>query len=513
MFFKARPLEFEAKKPIVILNKDDAEDLGTKVLDRVLLKIAKKSLVAIINIAEHLIPRGEIGLYGSVQEKLNVGFGDKIEVIVADTPKSLLHIRKKLTGNILKTDEIREIIDDIVKQTLSDIEITSFVIALYNHGMTMNETAALSMAMADTGKRLDIKNKLVFDKHSIGGIPGDKTSLLLVPAIASFGLTIPKTSSRSITSPAGTADRMECLCPVELDIDEIKSVVKKTNGCLVWGGAVELAPADDIFIQIEYPLSIDPLLLPSVMSKKKAVNARYVVIDIPTGKGAKMKTIEEAQDLGKSFIELGKKLGIKVECASTFGEQPLGYAIGPALEAREALRTLLTGKGPDDLVGKVVHLGSVLLDFKRVKNSKQKMYDSIRSGKAGEKMREIIEEQGGNPNVKPEDVPVGSDTVKIKSSRSGKVLWLNNNAIRAIARSAGAPKDKGAGILLYKKLNDPVKKGETLFEIYTEKSYKLERALRDAKNLNVVGVGKSYEMVLAEIPEEEEHRKYFILER
>ncbi len=513
MFLRARPLEFEALKPIVVLNKSDADDLGVKALDRVELLFNRLKINAIVNISQRMMPAGEIGLYGSVQEKLKANFGDNIKVLAADRPESLSYIRKRMSGRSLSSGELRKIIEDVVGQALSEIEITSFVISLYNHGMSSREAAALSMAMARTGKTLHFPGRRIFDKHSIGGVPGDKTSMLLVPTVAAAGLTIPKTSSRSITSPAGTADRVECLCPVTLSIPEIRRVVQKTNGCMAWGGAVDLAPADDIFIQIEYPLAIDPLLLPSVMSKKKAVSADFLVIDIPTGRAVKIKSIEEAQELGRSFVELGKKLGIRVDCVSSFGEQPIGYGIGPALEAREALTTALTGKGPRDLIEKVSHLASVLFDFNRNRNSKQKAMDIIRNGKMGKKFLEIIEAQGGNPRIKPEDLPVGDKVVKIKSNRNGKVFWFNNASIARIAREAGAPKDKGAGILLHKKLNDKVRKGETLFEIYAEKNYKLDRALELSKELNIIGIGKDYEMVLAEIPEEEEHRKYFILER
>ncbi|RLJ08078.1 MAG: thymidine phosphorylase, partial [Candidatus Aenigmatarchaeota archaeon] len=311
-------------------------------------------------------------------------------------------------------------------------------------------------------------------------------------------------------SPAGTADRMECLAPVELEMEEIKRVVEQTGGCLVWGGAVELAPADDLLIQIEYPLAIDPLLLPSVMSKKKAVQAKYVVIDIPTGRGAKIKTIGEANELAERFIELGKRLGIQVKCVSTFGEQPIGFGIGPALEAREAL-TALKGKPPADLLDKVMHIASTLLGFKN-KGAEKRVLQIIKSGKAERKLREIIEAQGGDPKVQPEDIPIGEKCVKIKSGERGRILWINNHAIARIAREAGAPSDKGAGILLRKKLGDKVEKGDVLLEIYAEKGFKLNRALELAEELDVMGIGERYEMLLAKIPEEK-HKRIFILER
>lgn len=513
MFLKARPLEIEAMKPIIIMNKEDAKELDVRPLDRVELKLKGKKLTAIVNTAEVFVLQGEIGLSEGVHEDLRAKMGDKISVKEAERPESIMFIRNKLSGKTLKPSEIEEVVRDVVNQSLSDIEVTAFVAGLYMHGTSSEEVAALSRAMSETGKSLKFRNREIFDKHSIGGIPGDKTSMILVPVIAAAGLTIPKTSSRAITAPAGTADRMECLCPVDLTMEEIKKVVNKTGGCLVWGGSLELAPADDMFIQIEYPLSIDPLLLPSIMSKKKAVNAKYVVIDIPTGRGVKIKTPQEAEDLAKKFIDLGKKLGIKVNCVSTFADQPIGYAIGPALEARETLNTIERGVGPKDLLDKVNCLGSVLLDFKGIRKSSHKICEILKSGKANKKLREIIEAQGGDPKIKPEDIPVGQKKIKIKSNTSGKVLWINNHFITRIARMAGAPKDKGAGILLHRKLGDPVKKGDVLFEIYAEKNYKLKMALKIFEGSKVFGVGKKYSIVLAEIPEEHEKKKYFILER
>lgn len=512
MLLKVMPLRLEAKKPIVILNKVDAWDLGVKPLDRVELRAGRKKEIAIVNIAERFVKTGSIGLYSRVQDDLNVKAGRLLDVTPSEPPESLGFIRKRLAGNRLRPGEISQIVRDVVDEKLSEIEVTSFVISLYNHKMTMSEAAALSKAMTLTGETLDLGKKEIYDKHSIGGIPGDGTSILLVPIVSAAGLTIPKTSSRAITAPAGSADRMECLCPVELGLEEIKRVVKKTNGCLVWGGAVDLAPADDAFIRIEYPLSIDPMLLPSVLSKKKAVGARYVVIDIPTGRGVKVKTADEAEELANQFIELGKKLEMVVSCASTLGEQPIGYAVGPALEAREALQSI-NGRGPQDLTDKAVHLSSILFDFKGIKNSKGKALDILKSGKAEKKLREIIRAQGGDPGIKVDDIPVGPKRVRIKSNTSGKVLWINNSTVIEVARTAGAPKDKGAGILFHRKMGDTVKKGDVLFEIYAEKAYKMNRALKIAKENEFIEVGRRYRMLLEKIPARKKHEEFFVLER
>ncbi len=513
MKLKAKIVGLDADKPIVIINKEDAEDIDVRPLDRVELDFKGEKGTAIVNIATRFVNPGEIGLYGEIAEHMKVKHNDVVEVTPSAPPSSLIHIREKLSGKTLKEDDINKIVEDTVHRKLSEIEMTAFVTALHYHGMTTNEVAALSKAMAFTGKTLDLGKKKIYDKHSIGGVPGDKTSMLLVPIVGAAGLTIPKTSSRAITSPSGTADRFECLAPVELEIEEIKEVVKKINCCLVWGGAVDLAPADDLFIKIEYPLSIDPLLLPSVMSKKKAVGAKYLVIDIPTGEGTKIKTTKEAENLAEDFIELGRKLKINTVGASTYGEQPIGYAIGPALEAREALTTLIYGKGPEDVVDKVTHIAGILLDFKMGKGGKKEAMRLLSNGKAYRKLREIIEAQGGDPDIKPDYIEIGSEKAEVRSSVSGIVGWIDNHSIVEIARAAGTPNDKGAGILLHKKMGDKVKKGDTLFEIYAEKAYKLERSLKLAEDLRVMGVGKKVEMLLEKIPRRVDHPKYFILER
>ncbi|MCP8308122.1 MAG: AMP phosphorylase [archaeon] len=513
MKFKVKVLGIEAgRKLIVIMDDKDASLLGVRTSDRVQVTYKDKSVIAIVNIATRF-PRNTIGVFDEVQSGLGVRSGDEVDLFPVKRPESLTYIHDKILGYGLNSQEIRAIVRDVVDQQLSDIELASFVTTLHVRGTDMNEIEALSRAMVETGQILEWENHPILDKHSIGGVPGDKTTILVVPIVAAAGFTIPKTSSRAITSPAGTADRVESLCPVDLSLEEIRDVVKKTKACLAWGGTLDLAPADDLFIQVEYPLSIDPLLLPSIMSKKKAIGADFVVIDLPTGRGSKIKTIGEAQHLARNFIELGERLGIKVECAVTFGEQPIGFAVGPALEAREALQALM-GKGPVDLQDKAINLASMLLEMSGVECSRDEATRILRTGKAEAKLREIISSQGGNPRIKPEDIKVGDKVAKVVSNHDGKVLWINNNDIVQIAREAGAPKEKGAGVLLKVKIGNEVVKGDVLFEIYAERSQKLESAFALAENLKPIGVGQRYDvMIMSRIPAKAQHERAFILER
>lgn len=307
MNLRARLLNIQAGgQNIAILGETDASSLGVHSSDRVKITFKDKGIVAIVNVAVNFA-RGSVGLYDETSRKLEIRNEDEAEVEAATLPESLSYIHAKIRNERLRENEIEAIIKDVVERHLSGIELSSFLTALYIYGLSMDEIESLSKAMVKTGRTLSLDKKPILDKHSIGGIPGDKTSILVVPIIAAAGFTIPKTSSRAVTSPAGTADRVESLCPVNLSVEEMRDVVEKTNGCLVWGGALELAPADDLFIQIEYPLAIDPMLLPSIMSKKKAIGATHVVLDIPTGRGAKMKTIGDANALATDFIDLGKR--------------------------------------------------------------------------------------------------------------------------------------------------------------------------------------------------------------
>ena len=500
-------------KRIAILAEETASQLGVHSSDRIYITYCEQQIIAIANLATHF-PKNRIGLYEEISETLGVKTDETVSVQLAQLPESLRYVRAKLRGERLRQHDMVTIVKDVVERHLSEVEIAAFLTALKIYGLSMGENEALSRAMVETGKTLDFGEAPILDKHSIGGLPGDKTSMLVVPIVAAAGFTIPKTSSRAVTSPAGTADRVETLCPVNLSINEIKEVVDKTNGCLVWGGALDLAPADDLFIQVEYPLGIDPLLLPSIMSKKKAIGATHVAIDIPTGNGAKIKNMTEAYTLASDFVDLGMRLGLSIQCALTFGEQPLGHAVGPALEAQEAL-TALMGDGPADLKEKAVSLAGMLFSMVGVEAGRQKAEHMLKSGRAEKKLREIIEAQGGNPAVKPDEIPVGAKKAELNANQAGRVLWISTEDIIHIAREAGAPREKGAGVMLKAKLGEAVKKDGVLLEIYAERSSKLQSALELAQRVQPVVLSKRPEerMLLDKFPEKIADEQPFMLER
>ncbi len=484
-------LAVETGRFIAVLSENDMKELGIHVSDRVKIIAGDKAATAIADSTTTFVEKGEIALFQDLKKVLDVDDGSDVEVRVTKPPQSVKYIKKKMEGAALEDTEIRAIIEDVVDNNLSDVELTSYITSAYINGFTMDETVALTKAMVETGQNIDFGSDCV-DKHCIGGVAGN-TTMLVVPIVAAAGLTMPKTSSRAITSPAGTSDTMEVLAPVGFSIDELKAIVKKTGACMIWGGAVNLAPADDRIIRVEYPLSIDPegQVLASVMAKKKSVGSDYVVIDIPVGDGAKISSMEEATSLAHKFIELGKRLDMAVECLITDGSAPIGAGIGPALEARDVMLAL-DNRGPLDLINKSLDLAGALFELaeKAPKGEGRKMAENIlQSGKAMAKMREIIAAQGGNPDISADDIPVGQYTHEVTSAIRGSVRAINNKAISKVARMAGAPKDQGAGIYLHIGVGDEVEEGQPLYTIYSENENKLEEAIACDAELNPMRVG------------------------
>jgi AMP phosphorylase len=499
--FKVRHINIDAGEHTVILGARDAKELGVRSLERIKVFTKERTVTAIVETSQELIADGEIGLLHDTYLELCPDGEAEVDAVAAEKPESVDYIKKKLEGNSLSQSEIRAIVKDIVNHNLSDIELTAYVVANQVKGMNIDETTELTKAMVETGDTIEFDRGPIFDFHSIGGVPGNKVTLLVVPIVASAGLLIPKTSSRAISSAGGTADIFEVLCNVDLPKEKIKSVTESVGGVICWGGSVNMAPADDIIIRVEYPLSIDPYsqVIASVMAKKKAVNADYFLLDIPTGPNTKVTDMKVARNYARDFIEVGRRLGIRVECAITYGGQPVGTHVGPAAEAREALLQLEGKIQSDSVVEKSCAMAGLLLEMGGLAhgNGREMAKEILTSGRALAKLREIIGAQGGNPDIKGEDVKMGALVEQVVSRTDGFVTAVNNRYVARIVRTAGAPKDKGAGMVLNKKRGHKVEKGEVLFTIHADNQRKLEAAKLVARTHNPFTVEG---MVLEHIP-------------
>jgi len=443
-------------KFIAVLNEKTAHALDLFAGDRIsIVNDAKGKLTAILDITESKdVKDNQIGLYSETWNKLKVKHGDKIFVSIAEKPKSTLYIREKLNGKELSAEKIDAIINDVVNEDLSEIELTYFISAAYTKGMSDKETIALTKSIVKHGNRLVFKkNDIIADKHCIGGVPGNRTTMIVVPIVACAGIKVPKTSSRAITSPAGTADTMEVLANVQNDAKKLTQIVNKVGACITWGGGVDIAAADDKMIRVRHPLSLDPkgMLLASIMAKKYAVGAKYVLIDIPFGKEVKVKTQKQANDLKRDFEHIGSLLGIKVKVIITNGSQPIGRGIGPTLEAIDVLKVLKNEpEAPYDLRAKALMMAGVELEFtgKAKKGQGEKMATEIlTSGKAYKKFMEIVEAQGAKH---PKLIP-GPLFFHVTSPREGVIKAFQTKRSRTSRASRALQKTKTRAFIFTKK--------------------------------------------------------------
>ncbi|UZE50441.1 thymidine phosphorylase family protein [Rhodopseudomonas sp. P2A-2r] len=437
---------------------------------RVELRCNSKVLLATLLITDDdgLVDPDDIGLSEPAFRRFAEPAGTLVMVTPAAAPDSLDAVRGKIQGRTLNAAQIDAIIDDLTHYRYSDMEIAAFLISSASF-MTSDELLALVRAMAGAGTQLKWSSPIVVDKHCIGGIPGNRTSMIVVPIVAAHGLTIPKTSSRAITSPAGTADTMEVLARVDLGVGEMKEVVAACNGCLVWGGHVNLSPADDILISVERPLSLDTReqMVASIMSKKLAAGSTHLLIDLPVGPTAKVTNALEAMRLRKLFEFVGDHFGISVEVITTDGRQPIGSGIGPVLEAQDVMAVLANDPmAPADLREKSLRLAAHLLEYDpqlRGGSGYARARELLDSGAALKKMQKVIDAQGPSSCR----TTLGTSTFDVTASADGTVVGIDCLQLNRLARTAGAPIDKGAGIKLFKKIGDRVDQGEPLYRVYT----------------------------------------------
>ncbi len=462
---------------VAILNKADAKKLDLHWGDRIRIRDGGKETTCILDISESdkAVPEGRIGLFEEALRHLKVKQGEIVDIKFTGKPESVQHIRDKLHGKTLDYTSLSHIMDDITRDRLTDIEKTYFVAAGFLRGFSLNETVNMTKAMVNAGRVLKFRG-VTLDKHCVGGVPGNRTTMLVVPIIAAAGFTIPKTSSRAITSPAGTADTMECLAKVELSEKKIKEVVRRAGACIIHGGSMNLAPADDKIIEVEHPLGIDAegQLLASVMAKKYSVSANHVLIDIPMGPRVKAKTHHEAHHLKSMFEQVGKRLKMDVKVVITDGSHPIGNGIGPLLEANDVMAVLRNDpNAPQDLREKSLMLAGWLLEMAcGCTDGRKRAEEILTSGKALKKMNQIIALQGKQKKILP-----AKFCCQIKAPRSGNVHTIDNEIIAKAARIAGAPMDKAAGLYLHKKIRDTVAKSDPLYTVFAESKFKLELAL------------------------------------
>lgn len=429
-----------------------------------------RHIAATLNVVHFpMIAMHEVGLSEAAWRALGGGNGDRVHVKHPAPMQSFSTVRAKIYGHPFTSEGVNAIVCDIVAGRYSNIEMAALITACSGSRLDESETIALTDAMVKVGHRLHWQADMVVDKHCVGGLPGNRTTLLIVPIVAACGLTIPKTSSRAITSPAGTADTMETLAPVTLDIGAMQRVVERENGCIAWGGAVSLSPADDFLIRVEHPLDLDSdgLLVASVLSKKIAAGSTHVVIDLPVGPTAKVRSPQSALALAERLVTVGAALGIAVRPVMTDGMQPVGRGIGPALEAHDVLAILQgTAGAPQDLRERALLLAASVLEMGGRAETGQGLAMAtsvLDSGAAWRKFQAICEAQGGM-RVPPR----AAYTYPLLSRHRGLVVAIDNRRLASIAKLAGAPKAPAAGVDFHAPLGTHIEIGQPYLTIHAE---------------------------------------------
>lgn len=453
--------------------------LGLHPLDRVAIEADGRTVLSVLDgVTGDAVTVGAVGLSDYAFDRLALAEGTDVDVRPAEPPVSVDAVRAKVAGHRLTPPELDQIARDIVAGRYSKIELTAFVVASAIHGLDDDEVVALVEAMVASGERLRWDAPVVADKHSIGGVPGNRTTPIVVAIAAAAGLTIPKASSRSVTSPAGTADTLETVMDVELTAERIRAVVEERGGCMVWGGAFNLAPADDLIIRVEHPLNIDceGLMIASILAKKLAAGSTHVVLDIPAGPGAKVRSADHGAHLGARFERLAARLGLRLKTLVTDGSQPIGRGVGPVLEMRDVLG-ILRGEAvaPVDLRDKALALAGELLELTGAASTgtgAAKAAAIVDSGAALAKFEGIRSAQGARELGHP-----GRQTHDLPAATAGRVSAIRNDVVARVARLAGAPRDSGAGIDLLVHAGDVVAAGQPLLRVHAESAQLLEFAL------------------------------------
>ena len=484
---RARRLGVETQHEAVALLRADCpigRAEGVAARTQVELSAAGRSALATLYlVTSDLIAIDEIGLSEAAWRRLGCAAGDVVKVRHPDPLNSMSAVRAKVYGHRLDAPRLAAIVRDVVAERYSDVHLATFITAFSAQPAQIAETAALTQAMLEAGDRLSWDRPIVADKHSVGGLPANRTTPLVVAIVAAAGITIPKTSSRAITSPAGTADAMETMAPVDLDLPAMRRVVESEGGCIVWGGSVRLSPADDIFIRVERVLDLDSesQLVASVLSKKLAAGSTHVLLDLPVGPTAKVRNAADAERLSGHLVAVAARFGMVARPLVSDGSQPVGRGIGPALEAHDVL-AVLRGEptAPADLGARATRLAGSLLELAGAAapgTGEAEAESILADGRALAKFMAICRAQGGfrEPGKAPLARP-------LPAPRCGIVTAIDNRLLARIAKLAGAPRARTAGLEIHVKLDQAVTRGEPMVTLHAESRGELDYALRFAES-------------------------------
>lgn len=425
-------------------------------------------------------------------------------------------IHEKREGRELTEEQIQSFIDGVVSGEWPDYQISALLMAIFLNGMTDQEATTLTLKMRDSGEVLDLSSipGIKVDKHSTGGV-GDKVSLILAPLVASCGVPVPMISGRGLGHTGGTLDKLEAIPGFNVSLSEEAFIEQvKTVGCAIVGATGDIAPADKkIYALRDVTDTVDsiPLIAGSIMSKKLASGSDALIIDVKTGAGAFMKTLPEAEKLARALVDIGKGAGLNCTALITDMNQPLGTKVGNALEMEEVFDTL-KGKGPKDLTELTLAISSEMLVMGKVAKdldeAKEKLEEAIESGKAAQKMREMIKAQGGDERVVDDYdlMPRAHFQIDVKAEKSGVLSQLTADEIGIASMLLGGGRQKAndeldyaVGIKLHKKVGDSVEEGEALMTIFSNKEEIDDSLARIQEAIEISDHADKYKMIYEKV--------------
>ena len=460
------------EEPIVYMRADChvCRSEGFSAHSRITVTTERASIIATLNVVrDGFVLPTEAGLSEAAWQLLNATPGQVAYLSHPRPVESLGAVRAKIFGHAFQDEQLVRILQDMEAGRYTDIELSAFLTACAAAGMSLGEVVGLTRGMVQVGERVTWDHTVVADKHGVGGLPGNRTTPIIVSIVAAAGVCIPKTSSRAITSPAGTADAMETLTRVDLDLKAMRRVVEREGGCVVWGGAIHLSPVDDLLIRVERALDLDSdaQLVASVLSKKVAAGSTHVVIDIPVGPTVKIRTPDAAHTLARLLERVGHDVGLVVRPVVTDGSQPIGRGIGPALEARDVVAVTRGDRdAPHDLKERAILLAGELFELAGTCATGQGTSHAralLTDGLAWRKLQAICEAQGGMRTP-----PASTHQFEVTAPASGRITGFDCRKLARAAKLAGAPADPAAGIDLHVRLGQSVERGQPLFTLHAE---------------------------------------------
>ncbi len=478
---RARRIALDTHDQPVILTRRDCpvcRSEGFSAHARVRLQNGSRRIIATLyQIDSDWLADGEAGLSESAWKRLNINEGDEIHLSHPQPLDSLSLVRGRIWGRRFTRQGLQDIITDVAAGSYADIHIAMLLSVIATAGLDQDEVISLTDGMIRAGDRLHWDREPIVDKHCVGGLPGNRTTPLVVAIVAACGLWMPKTSSRAITSPAGTADTMETLAPVDLDLKAMQRVVEREGGCIVWGGAVRLSPVDDMLIRVARVMDLDAeaQLVASVLSKKIAAGSSHLVLDLPVGPTAKIREQSEARELGQRLQSVARHFGLATRILITDGRAPVGRGIGPALEARDIIAVLGNhADAPADLRERALNLSAALLELAglaRDGSGRALAQKTLDSGAAAAKFEAICVAQGGM-----REPPHAQRQYVIVAKRSGEVASIDNRRLGRVAKLAGAPGAPAAGIEMHCTLGDTIEREQPIYTIHADTTGELNYA-------------------------------------